>query len=1011
MVEKEIFIHEPSKPRYLSLGLDLGIASCGFALLDLNNCKILEMGSRLFEAPVVPKTGQSKAAVRRGFRSTRRNLDRTQNRLAHCLGLLEQEGIVPQGAGKEYFHTVKGDLPPLVLRVSGLDRTLTDREWAIVLYSLCKRRGYIPHGEGSDTNAEDGKVLKALSMNAQAFEESGFRTVGEWLAAQPRSRNRAGQYDKCVTHAQLVNEVRTLFATQRAQGSAHASEDLEARYLEIFSWESPRADFDECTYQRVGNCLYFPKEKRAARCTLTSELVAAYGALGNVSIIMPDGSKRTLTAGERDRYIATLFSSAPIKGNKDCKVTFAHIRKDLDLPARTSFTGIRADDEKNREVYRPQGWRALRSTLGPDNPELLNRLRDNRDLADAVLEAAAYSSSADVLRSQLETLNLSEGEVKALCRLPYSSRALNGYGTRSKKALDLLLEMFEEPEVCTLTDAENACGLDEKRLGERSIACSDRLIPYSTWLELTGRTNNNPVVLRAMAQMRKVVNAICRTWGVPNEIHVELSRDLRLSKRAKDDIAKNNRRNEKNNERIAGQIAELLSCAPNEVKGSLIAKWRLWEEQDNRDMYTGEAIDPQRLVSDSTYVQVDHVLPFSRTGDNSSHNKVLVLARSNQHKRERTPYEWMVIEQGNDAPSWNEFEARVLENHKLSQRKRLFLLEKDLDAKSPEFINRNLNDTSYMSREACAYLSDCLAFPNDGNKAHLVPVKGTATAWLRHAWGLNFGLRGEKDRSDDRHHATDACVIAACSRSIVIKTARLSSRGSQVARDERDSILAEAMPWPTFAADVRARRESVIPTRFVPHRGSGEIFEQTIYAYLGTNNKGKDLVGKGRNKRRKGDVGQKVMGNAVVSADGKSAIKVSEMICLRLWHDPTARKRRGQWYADPIYRADLPALKDKSYVPRIAKAHVGRKQWAPIPPAALGGVPVEIYLGDALRVGNDAGRFAGFDIGGARWTITNVLTGEELSFPTIGALDNQLIPVVIREDVLGHCWDGNGAVG
>lgn len=996
-LESDRFVGAMGKRRHLVLGLDPGVASCGFALLDTENHEILEMGVRLFDSPVVPKTQQSKAAVRRGFRSTRRNLDRTRNRLKHCLRLLKDEGIVPKEATPEFFHTAKGDRPPLRLRVEGLDRLLSDREWSIVLYSLCKRRGYIPHGEGDvDGASDDGKVLKAIGENAKSMAEGEFRTVGEWLSSLDRSRNHEGKYDNCISHAQLKAEVCQLFDCQRKLGNVHATPTLERAYLEVFDWQKPREAFDERTYGLVGNCVYFPEEKRAARCTLTSEMVSAHGALGNVTILFPDGTKRSLTPEERDEFIGTLFSPIPIKGNKSCKVTFGMMRKCLDLDARAMFKGVRPDDEKTREVYCPRGWRALKKA---EHEELVIRLRKDRDLADDVMEAAAYSSSADVLKSRLSRLDLSEEELEALAHLPYSSRALNGYGSRSKKALDLLLDSFDDPDVLTLTEAEDASGLLGLRLhGTSGIEAADRLVPYGTWLSATGRTNNNPVVMRAMAQMRKVVNAVCREWGVPNEIHVELARQLALPKKAIDRIQRSNRQNEKNNERIRGQISEIAGESSDQVKGSVVEKWRLWEEQDNQDIYTGEGIDALRLVKDPSYAQVDHILPFSRTGDNSRHNKVLVLARNNQLKRNRSPYEWMNSKE-EGAPDWSQFMARVEENRHISPRKRSFLLERDLSGKEGDFQNRNLVDTSYMSREVCMYLSDCLAFPDDGSKSHVVPTRGAASAWLRRSWGLNFGLAGEKDRSDDRHHATDACVIAACNRSLVARTAKMSEFHGHMTAEEKSEALKDAMPWPSFSEDVRAWRERVIPTRFVPHKGVGELFEQTVYKYVGMAESGKDLI-------QTKDKTPKVAGNAVVSEGGKSAVKVGGMMCLRLWHDPKARKGRGQWYADPVYYADLPAMQSGSYVPRIARAHTGRKLWQPIDLVAVSGEPLQIYLGDVVRVGGQVGRFAGLNIDTVGWEILDPLTSERLAFPTIGKLDNSSSPAVIREDILGHCWRG-----
>lgn len=993
-------------PRFLVLGIDPGIASCGFALLDLNNHEILEMGARLFDAPTHPKTGQSLAVIRRGYRSTRRNIDRTQDRLKHCLKVLREFAVIPEDATKEFFHTVKGDKQPILLRVDGLDRLLTNREWALVLYSLCKRRGYIPHGEGSDSAAgENGKVLTALKANAEAFADAGFRTVGEWLASLPQSRNRGGNYDKCVTHAQLVDEIKTLFERQRAHGSAVASRELEDAYIEVCNWERSREDFDRRTYGLVGMCSYFPDQKRAARCTLTSEMVSAYGALGNISIVSHDGTVRSLSAGERDECIDILFSVDPLRGNKACTVKFGFLRKRLDLGSGDYFKGISLEDEKSREIFKPKGWRALRSVLYEGHRELLQRLHEDRDLADAVMEAIAYSSSADVLRAQLSLLDLSSEEIGALCAMPYASKALNGYGNRSKKALDILLGCFEEPDVLTLTEAEGASGLGAMRMQGPEIEKGERLIPYEIWVEKTGRTNNNPVVIRALSQMRKVVNAVCRKWGVPNEIHVELDRELRLPKKAKDEIAKANKRNEKDRQRIAAQIAELLRCSADDVKSGLIEKYRLWEEQECFDIYTGEKIEVDRLINDEAYAQVDHVLPFSRTGDNSRHNKVLVLSRSNQLKREQTPFEWM--SSGDEkAPSWDEFTRRVEQNKKLTRRKKNFLLERDLTSKEAEFQSRNMTDTAYMSREVCAYLADCLQFPDDGMKNHIVPIAGRATAWLRRQWGLNFGGNGEKDRSDDRHHATDACVIAACSRSLVIKTAKVMKETHwqvtrEMSREERRSARMKAlegvMPWGTFANEVRVRREFVVPTRFVPRKGRGELFEQTVYSYVGVDAKGRDLV------RKKGADKDTVMGNAVVSDDGKSAVKVSEMLCLRLWHDPEAKHRgggEGCWYADPVYKSDIPALKAGTYVPKIAKQGIGRKAWKPIPERILKGSPLVLYFGDSVLVGDKKGRFAGYNINRADWSFDDPVTKQPLHMPTVGMLDNELVPRVVREAII-----------
>lgn len=158
---------------YLVLGLDPGIASCGFCLLDLTNHSILEMGVHLFDAPQDPKTKVSFAVGRRNARSARRNNLRTKMRMKHCLDLLAKAELVPPDADRNWFQSRPGDRPVLKLRARGLDVLLDDREFAQVLYVLCRRRGYIPHGEGrlnQTDDAEGRKVLKAIRENTKALE-------------------------------------------------------------------------------------------------------------------------------------------------------------------------------------------------------------------------------------------------------------------------------------------------------------------------------------------------------------------------------------------------------------------------------------------------------------------------------------------------------------------------------------------------------------------------------------------------------------------------------------------------------------------------------------------------------------------------------------------------------------------------------------------------------------------------------------------------------------------------
>lgn len=975
------------KEPYYVLGLDSGIASCGFALLDTANHEILEMGSHLFDAPQEDKTKISLAVGRRNARSTRRNNQRTKNRQKHCFDLLKSEGLAPEDVEKEWLQSRKGDKPIIELRVDGLDRLLTDREFAQVLYSLSGRRGYFPNGEGdgSGTNDDSGKVLKALAQNTKEMESSDCRTIGEFLFKKGRSRNKAGAYENCVHSTQIIDEVHLLFQAQRHFGNQKASKNFENAFIKNITWRAINSEYDELVYGRVGACSYFKEEKRVAQATLSFELCRAYEKLGHIVLVDSEGTESHLTNDQVNDYVDRMFSCKPQS------IKYSTIRKDLDLDAATYFKNIEKDAENKTEVAEAKVWKLLSKNL-PE--QLLQKMLNNREFADDILEALTYASSRKSLENKLEGIDLSEDELQSIVELPYTSKIFKGYGNRSRKALNLLLDAFGEENVRTLTDAEEATGLLALRLDKNRSERSAFLPPY----EIYDPTCTNPVVLRAMSRMRRIINAIIKMYGVPHEIHIEVGRELKQSKHEKAVIYKRNRQNQQNNKVWAETIAGIRGCTAEDVAGKDLLKYALREQQNQKDAYTGETIDLERMVLEPRYCEIDHILPYSRTSEDNRENKVLVLGSSNQNKRERTPYEWMTQDKGHNAPSWEKFKADVLANANYSRRKREHLLNTTLNEESEaKFIERNLNDTRYMSIAIKNYLEEMLDFPVSGPKTHVLAVAGGATGALRFVWGLNFGENSTKDRDDSRHHAVDACVIAACSFSTVKKVAEARSKGREAFKKARLSRLADTQPWDTFAIEVTEKRKTVIPTRFVSHGVTGRAFEETNYRFNGFTNDKKRLAllyGNGKEVKK---------GNIYFGKEGNAHI-VDGMAFLRLWLDPDANRGKGKWYADPVYYADIPALRNESYIPKAIKAHVARVNCNPVPEEAQQLPPITLFRNDVIEVNGERARFTGINISNVSLDLKPLTPEGELGhIPTFGKWNKDTRVRVIEEDCLGHC--------
>lgn len=990
-----------SGSHYRVLGLAIDIDGCGFALIDKGSHEILEMGTHLWDAPQNPQTKVSLASKRRDARSARRNNERTKSRQSHCLSLLKGAGLVPSDAGKGWMQSRKGDRPILELRAAGLDRTLTDRELSQVLYSLSGRRGYIPHGMGDlsdgDGDGDDRKVLSAVVANERELEEGDYRTVGEMLYRKGRSRNKGGDYSLCVHGSLIADEARQVLEAQRRLGNGKATDDLERRYLDCLKWEKRTLDHDERVYEQVGRCVYFPEERRAAKADLSSELCRAYERLGHLLVVREDGTEEALDHRHREGYVGVLFSPCGLRGNKDCKVTYRRIRRDLGLGARDVFKGVDPQDEA-KEPFAPKAWRSMRKSGLSES--LMVRMLEDHALADGICEALTYASTEESLRMRLDALGLdiTDAEVDEICgRVPFNGRAFNGYGTRSRKALDMLVGAFEDESVRTLAEAEEATGLRARRLAKEDAVRGTVLPPYNC----CDPGCRNPVVLRAMGRMRRVVNAITRIYGVPDEIHVRVERRLRQSKHEKGEYERRQKQNEKANERCRNLAAGILGCDESEVSEDVVQKISLREEQGCKDVYTDETIDLERLVRDEGYCEFDHILPYARTADDSRRNRVLVLAKSNQDKGERTPYEWMIQDAGRGAPDWEEFKARMLESKGLAYKRRN-LLTTDLSRERESwYIGRNLSDRSHMAVAARRYLEDSLLFPEGAREQHVLMVTRGAIAGLRHSWGIEDRRHDKSGSRDERRRATEACVVAACNASAIKRAAELRKVGPETYRHLRRDALADSQPWPTFAREVRELREHVIPTRKVEHGATGGVLHDTLYRFDGIDDsKGQKaiLVAKGA---------PKVSGNYVLEGDG-SARMIDGMAFLQLWQDPDARpngKVKGSWYIDPVYYIDIPAVRNGVYQPRMLRSGIARNAWKTVPVAAQGHAPLILFRGDVFAVNGLLARFVRLGIGSGKLNVVNPADGTELRhFPPVSKWGRASDVHVIEEDVLGHCY-------
>lgn len=964
------------------LGLFPDTNVIGWCVVDEGEKRILGIGAHEFPSPTNPKSGATLASERRAARSARVNRRRKGYRASRLLGVLRGHALMPSDAGADWLQTRRGDTTLPALRAEVLDRPATDRELAQVLYYLGMHKGY-GTSDDEDMDKEGKKIKKCIAENARAMAEGGYRTIGELLHARGVMRNGPGDYS-CMASKQMVcDEVRAILDAQRVMdgGNAKATQGLEDEWVAVVGFRRPTLERDRRVYEQVGRCTYFPDERRAAKADLTCERLFALEALKHLRVVDELGHRSALDARTVSDLMGQLFSCDP----EARPVRYSDIRRRLALPDGHHFAGVRRKDEA-REVFAPRAWRLLRERLSGG---LVRRLADDRELADAVGEALTFASSSNALEVRLEELGFAvpEEDLEELGSLPFGSNALNGYGDRSLKAVRILLDALEEPDVPTLVDAERDTGLLPLRLRASELAQPCSLPPYAQF----DPTNRNPVVLRATSRMRKVILAIIREFGMPQEIRIMLGRELGTSKKEKERIIRNNRLHRKEREGDLAVAAEVLGCAPENVPSSTLTRVRLWRQQGEVDPYTGEHIDVARLCRDEGYAWVSHILPLSRTGDDGMRNKALCHSSSALAKGARSPWEWM--HEDADAPSWDEFVARVGAMKEVEDVKKERLLEDDLAKRSPALLERNVNDGRYLAKAMRDFCDKCL-IDAEGARPRVSAVARPAVDILARTWGSG----GEwVPYGDPRRRAAKAAVVAACDAKTVSACAAYGESRLFVPQKARQAILSGTEPWAGYYASARALAQACAPTRMVSRGMSGEALEMTNRHLIAVDpDTGyANLSGSDR-----------LAGNYKVLSDGNVRL-VSGMACLRLWHDPDAapgrgRKGAGRYYAEPIYYDDVPRLSDPDYVPRTPVRGIARVKWPAVPDEARHERPLTIFPGEIVVSRGVAARFQGFKISTLGWIFVDPVTRERADgFPSISSLCDEDGFRVVSEDVLG----------
>lgn len=813
------------------LGLDVGIKSVGWCVLECDEngepIQINALNSRIFDAAEQPKTGASLAEPRRNARGLRRRIRRKSFRLERIRKLFIENGI-------ELFETQDDliclkdeykNLDVVKLRSDALDKKLTEAEFARVLYSLARHRGFKSNKREGAKDSDEGKLLSSIRESEEEMRESGMRTRGEqlykkYLMEGKPVHNKGGDYSMCVSRDILVKEIELLFEKQKKFCNNFATDKNKEKYLDIFLSqrnfdEGPGKGSQYTGSHDVKKCEIYRDEDVAAKGTYTSEWATIYQKINNLSIIC-GGDRRRLS--NEERQIAVELAK------KVEKVTYKAFRKAIKLDDDYRFSALNYSEKKKSDKKKNEGESksdvveindVVDSLACEDKGDFITAKNSNKivkalndnlksdiELIDEIAEICTKYKSENLFRSAIAESRIIGGRLDEETIEKLSKIDMKGYGHLSLHVLREILPYLEEGMV--YSDAMQKAGHNHS---EHNFEKQKFLGTKEVYDAIGGVTS--PVVKRALSQTVKVIDAVIRQYGSPYAINIELARDMSMTKDERDKLKKENDTRAAKNEAIRENIAK-LNAMPNSTN---VLKYKLYEEQDHKCAYSMETLDINHLFEDG-YYEIDHIIPYSRSFDDSFNNKVLVLKRENQNKRNSTPVEYFE-RIGRDYDEVLAFWKAVYQ--KRNRKKLEFLQKKEIN--ESEWKNRALNDTRYASRMLANLIKDYLLFDEKSKDKYgrVETVKGAITSYLRRFWGV------QKIREDgDKHHAVDAAIIACVTpktknkieRYNQIKESRKMRNGQYVLEDgeicdsdyyDKNSHLVLPYPYKEFINELDAR--------------------------------------------------------------------------------------------------------------------------------------------------------------------------------------------------------------
>ncbi|MCX6257047.1 MAG: type II CRISPR RNA-guided endonuclease Cas9 [Bacteroidia bacterium] len=842
------------------LGLDLGVASIGWAVITEheNEHEILGMGSRIVpyssteDDDFTKGTGESKNAQRTQYRTARKGLDRYGLRRKALKAELVKYNMLPDldlmnlSAIKLYG-----------LRDTALTHKLSLQEIGRILLHLNQRRGY-KHGTKEEIT-DDKKQRDYVAGVFGRWEKINQHnwTVGQYfyngLIMDVNSEQWKNLCSEFNCNERLGFRIKEqVFPRQAYEEEFEKIWNVQQKeYPDILTNQFKQKIFNEIIYYQrqlksqkdlVNICEFegeWRKDKKgkdifcgprvAARSNPLFQLCKIWESINNIEVkrinfkfdITPYKQKifEYLDNNENLSEIK-LFEILGINKTDGYYTNVSIKNKGIQGNlTKTAFLKVFSSIENFDELVRFNLEEEKKELVNKSTGELIvvNQISDKIENEPLYkLWHVCYSiKDRQVCKNVLiSKFSLPEEVVCKLSKIDFSKGAFSNKSVKAmRKILSYLMQDYKYSEAmeCAGYNHSNSLTRDENLRRELKEKLS----------LLRKNELRQPIVEKILNQMIHVVNAVIEKYGNPDEIRVELARELKQSKDERNDFFKTISQRNRESDKIVEKLEKEFG-----VKGTRknIEKWRLWHEVKGRCLYCDKQISVAQFIK-GIESDVEHIIPRSIFYDDSYANKTISHTACNHAKSDNTAFDFMHTKSKTELETYLMTIKDLYDNKsnkveegaqclvgKISKRK-YERLQWTVDDIPQDFISRQLRETSFISKKACEILSQICHQVN--------ATSGNVTEKLRKLWGwedalMNLQLKKFKEaglydligteqwesdngrskhqkevikdwskRDDHRHHAIDALAIA-CTRQGYIQ--RMNTLNAEHTRKE---MLAE----------------------------------------------------------------------------------------------------------------------------------------------------------------------------------------------------------------------------